>query len=142
MEQQNTVPVAAPQRPGLLTALCILTFIFSGFMCLMSLIGIFASAWIGSLISDALHTTGGLIVNYMVVFMIISLLFWFVSLFGAIKMFGLKKVGFILYVIPNGILFLFQLIGIFAAFTVGGFIFFLVSALFIILYGMNLKNMK
>ena len=140
MEQQNTT---APQRPGMLTALCILTFIWSGAWTLLSLIGIFASGWISSFFSQYLGTGGGGIIgSYFAIVMIVLFILWGLSLFGAIKMFGLKKSGYIIYMIPNCLMLLLQIIGMLAAFTVGSFIYLLISILFIVLYGMNLKFMK
>ena len=138
MEQQN-VTLEKKERPGLLTALCILTFIFSGAMALLSLIGIFASGWIMGMIGGSV---GGLIGQYFAIAMAISFILWGLSLFGAIKMFQMKKIGYVLYMIPNCLMLLFQLIGLVAAFTVGSLIFLLVSILFIILYSKNLKIMS
>lgn len=137
MEQQTTPQ--KKERPGLLTALCILTFIFSGAMTLLSLIGIFASGWIMSMIGGSI---GGMIGQYFAIAMAISFILWGLSLFGAIKMFQLKKAGYVLYMIPNCLMLLFQIIGLLSAFTVGSLIFFLVSVLFIILYSKNLKVMS
>lgn len=144
MEEQNTtIPVTQEtKRPGLLTAACILTMIWSGLWTLFSLIGVFASGWIGGLVEGYVPGMGNLGGAVILIACIISLILWGLSLWGAIKMIGLKKGGFIMYIIPNGLMLLFQLIGLFTSFTFGSFFYFLVSIGFIIIYAMNLKNMK
>jgi hypothetical protein len=142
MDEQN-VAVVQNQRPTAVTVLCILTFIWSGLMALVSLIGIFASGWFASLLGDygggALGDMAG---GILIVIFLISFILWGLSLFGAIKMFGMKKSGYILYMIPNCLMLIGQIIGIFSAFTFGSFLYLLVSILFIVMYGMNLKLMK
>lgn len=136
MENTNTAEKA---RPGILTALCICSLIWGGLMMLLSLIGIFASGWIMSLLGGI---GGGAIGGYFAIIMVVSLLFWFLSFFGALKMMKLKKSGFIMYAIPNGLMLIFQIIGIVSAFTPFSLIYLLVSIVFLVLYGMNLKHMS
>jgi tryptophan-rich sensory protein len=144
MEEQNaTIPeVQEVKRPALLTVACILTMIWSGLWALLSLIGIFASGWLAGMLESYMSGLGALGgAAFLIVFIVLFVLFG-LSLWGAIKMMGLKKGGFILYVIPNGLMLLFQIIGIFSAFSFGSFIYLLVSIGFIVIYAMNLKNMK
>jgi tryptophan-rich sensory protein len=144
MEEQNaTIPeIQEAKRPALLTVACILTIIWSGLWALLSLIGIFASGWLAGMLESYMSGLGALGgAAFLIVFIILFVLFG-LSLWGAIKMLGLKKGGFIMYVIPNGLMLLFQIIGIFSAFSFGSFLYLLVSIGFIVLYAMNLKNMK
>jgi tryptophan-rich sensory protein len=144
MEEQNaTIPeVQEVKRPALLTVACILTMIWSGLWALLSLIGIFASGWLAGMLESYMSGLGALGgAAFLIVFIVLFVLFG-LSLWGAIKMMGLKKGGFILYVIPNGLMLLFQIIGIFSAFSFGSFIYLLVSIGFIVIYALNLKNMK
>lgn len=156
MEQTNN----APARPSFLTVLCILSFIGSGLSTLAGLIGIFASGWImsmlgmgasqamsrsesmGELTADqaaaaeamadgAAGAVGGImIVAFVIVFLLSAL-----SLFGVIKMWGLKKSGFWMYAIANGILLILMLIGM-------NWLGVLFTAAFIGMYAANLKAMK
>ena len=84
-----------PERPGMLTVLCILTFIGSGLGVIGALMFLLASGTIASLSESvpqlAMIAAGG------VGYSIITLLFAAGSLFGAIQMFQLKKSGFYLY---------------------------------------------
>lgn len=140
--EENMNPTQTAQRPGMLTTLCILTFIWSGLWTLLSLVGIFASGWLGAYVGGMLGGFGDMGTGIFIVVFVIMLIFWGLSLLGAIKMFGLKKSGFILYVIPNGLMALLQIFSIATAFTTGGLVYLLVSILFIVLYAQNLKFMK
>ena len=140
--EENMNPVQPTQRPGMLTVLCILTFIWSGLFTLLSLIGIFSSKWLGTIIEEYVSNMGGISTSIFLLVFIVMFIFWGLSLFGAIKMFNLKKSGFIMYVIPNGVMTLMQLFTIVAAFTPFGLLYLLVSVLFIVLYAQNLKFMS
>ena len=99
MEQPITLQ--KKERPGMLTALCILTFIWSGLWTLLSLIGIFASGAFMSYFENMLPGGGAMATSiFIIVFVILFILFG-LSLFGAIKMFTLKKSGFIMYTIST-----------------------------------------
>lgn len=143
------------ERPGMLTALCILTFIGSGLVSLLGLIGIFASGWVMSLlgaqvdqaaaeagggaaveaaaaeVEGAMAMGTGILIAAFVLVLGLALL----SLFGAIKMWSLKKSGFIMYAIGTG---LWAVICILGASWLAA----VASIVFIVLYGMNLKHMK
>ena len=154
-ETLENVESGTPQRPGMLSALCSLTFIGSGLTSLLSLIGIFATGWVMSLmgaeVDNAVAESGGgaaaeaaaaevegamamgtgLIIAAIVFVLILSLL----SLFGAIKMWNMKKSGFIMYAIGTGIWAILCIIGM-------SWLAAIVSIGFIVMYGMNLKHMK
>jgi hypothetical protein len=141
MEQQN-VTLEKKERPGGLTALCILTFIWSGIWTLIALVGIFASGAFIGYFENMLPGGGAMATGiFIAVFAILFILFG-LSLFGAIKMFTLKKSGFVMYTIANGLMLLLQLYSIATAFSIGGLIYLLISLLFIILYAQNLKYMS
>lgn len=150
----NTAP-AAGERPGMVSALCILTFIGSGLTSLLGLIGIFASGWVMGLLGAEVDKAteqagGGMAVEaaaaeaegimamgtgiFIAVFIIIiglSLL----TLFGAIKMWSMKKSGFTMYAIGAGIWAILCILG-------ASWLAAIVTILFIVLYGTNLKHMK
>jgi len=139
MEQQN-VTFEKKERPGLLTAFCILSFIWTGLMCLLCLVGIVASGWFASFFESYVPGVGGAIASYLIVFCVIFLIFYALKLWGAIKMFGMKKSGFILYIIPSALLLLLQLIGINGQPV--SLILLVTSIAFIVVYAMNLKHMS
>jgi hypothetical protein len=142
MEQVNVTP-EKKGRPGLLVALCICTFIWSGIMAIFSLIGIIASGMFADLFREYLGGAAAVIGGYIAIIMAVSFIFWFLSLFGAIKMFKLKKSGFVFYVIPNCLMLIIQIALIYfmpsAHWIV--YLYTFVSVLFIVLYAANLKRM-
>ncbi len=160
MEQTTTGAGAPATRPGFLTAICILSFIGSGLWALLSLIGIFASGWIMSILggmmgggmksapamegvsaedmaaaSAAVEGGMGMFGGMIIIIFVVSLIFAALSLFGVIKMWAQKKSGFILYVIPNGLC----LLGSLISFDI---LMILITGGFIAMYAVNLKHMK
>lgn len=141
MEQQyDTIDVK--RRPGGLTALCILTFIWSGLFTLISLIGMFGAGAFISYFESNWSLGGALTTSIIMVFFFVIFIFNGLSLFGAIKMFKLKKSGFIMYAISNGIMALVLIYSVIIAFTPIAVIYLLISLLFLVLYGLNLKHMS
>lgn len=141
MEEQVT---ETKKRPQLLSILCVLTFISTG-------LGIFTSI-LTPMISDYLVefitsmpgyeqnlTEEGLIIlkagwgYYLVSLVLISL-----SLFGAIKMWKLKRIGFHFYTIANLLLFCLPSIFLSMDFNLIGLV---LPGLFIGLYALHLKQM-
>lgn len=163
MEQTNTTEAAVPAtRPQFLTVLCILSYIGSGLWALLSLVGIFASGTIMGMLGmgaasameqadttgmsqeqidaiQSMQSAGGgfmaMLSSYLIIIFIVSLILAGLSLFGVIKMWKLKKSGFWMYAIVNGVLAILGLIsgGIFGA---------VVGIAFIVMYGLNLKHMS
>jgi len=125
MEEQNVQ--TTNQRPTFLTVLCILTFIGSGLALLFSLIGLVAAGAIESFASYLPVGVGGGIFKSILLIVLIA-----GSLYGAIQMWKLKKLGFYIYAAANVILLI-------MSFGIMGLIF---TALFIVLYGLNLKHME
>lgn len=161
MEQTTT---ETKQRPGFLTTLCVLSFIGSGIFALIFLLGTFMSgmlmSWFGlggmeSAVANSsamggadadtmkAATTlasagGGMIatfISYFVYIMVGLLLLSVLSIVGVAKMMQLKKSGFWLYLIPNLIMTVLFFMG--GSWFIGS-----VGALFIILYGLNLKHLS
>ena len=124
-------------RPTFLTVLCILTFIGSGFRTLIFLILLVAagaiSSWLGSI--PGMGDMGGLGSGYLVIVLVLAL----ASVYGAIMMWQLKKMGFYLYSGANVIALIVPIFMASSEFSVWGLVF---TALFIILYGLNLKHLK
>ncbi|MQY78518.1 MAG: hypothetical protein GH151_04875 [Bacteroidetes bacterium] len=149
MEEQKTEPMeekqaenveqqqpATKERPTFLTVLCILTFIGSGLSALLFLIATIAAGaitnFLGSLPGMSEAATGGS------VYFLVALIFALASLFGAILMWKLKKIGFFLYSGVNVIAIFLPIIFISGSISwFGAFI----TVVFIVLYGLNVKHM-
>ncbi|MCD4832714.1 MAG: hypothetical protein K8R31_02890 [Bacteroidales bacterium] len=125
MEEQNVQ--TTNQRPTFLTVLCILTFIASGLGLLFGLIGLVAA---GAIESFAQYLPVG--VDGGIVKSIITLVLIAASLYGAIQMWKLQKLGFYIYAAANVILLIIGF-GIFPL---------IITAAFIVMYYLNLKVME
>jgi len=123
MEEQN---VQTTERPVFLTVLCILTFIGSGLSLLFALIGLVAAGAIESFAQYMpVGADSGLFKSIILIVLLAG------SLYGAIQMWKLQKLGFYIYAAANVILLIISF-GIFPL---------IFTALFIVLYGLNLKHM-
>lgn len=92
--------------------------------------------------ADLLSSIPGMggIVGGGIVFFIIAFVIAFLSLFGAIKMWNLKKVGFYMYTAAQVIMIILPFIFIpEAPVSIFGI---LVTAVFVLLYALNLKAME
>ena len=130
--QETTQPieqVEVKKRPAFLTVLCILTFIGSGLSLLMYVLLVAAAGFIASYMESL--GMGGMIgeESWKVIVVLIAAA---ASLYGAIMMWKLKKLGFYIYIAA-------QIIALALGFSVMGLIF---TALFIILYFLNFKHME
>jgi len=118
------------KRPTFLTVLCILTFIGSGLGLLFGLLAIVAAGAIAGLLESIpgmsqLNGDGMMLI-------VISAALSAASLFGAIMMWKMKKMGFYIYAAA-------QIAMIAVSFSVMGLIF---SLLFLVLYFLNFKHME
>ncbi len=77
----------------------------------------------------------GMLSSYLVIVFVVSLILAVISLMGVMKMAKLKKSGFWMYAIVNGLL---ALLGLFG----GGLFGAIVGIGFIVMYGLNLKHMS
>jgi hypothetical protein len=127
MENEN-VPTS---RPGMLTALCILTFIGSGLNLLFSLLLLVLSGTISALLAE-IPGFGEAMTELPVWKLILLVLLAAASLYGAITMWKLKKMGFYIYAGA-------QVVMLALSFGILGLIF---TALFIVLYYLNVKHMS
>ncbi|MEA3317214.1 MAG: hypothetical protein U9R54_04595 [Bacteroidota bacterium] len=127
MEEKN-VQVEKKERPAFLSVLCILTYIGSGLAILFSLLGMLGiGALAGMAAKFGAPVEGGFAINSLLV-----LVFAVASIYGAIMMWKLKKIGFYIYVAAQVLIVAF-----------GWSIFALVFALlFIGLYGLNFKHLE
>ncbi len=132
MEEQNvqaSAPeAAAKQRPTFLTILCILTFIGSGLAVLMYLLGIFGIGALNNLLGSYAGATADAGVLKPILMLVISA----ASLYGAVMMWNLKKLGFYLYVAAQVLLLVFG----------WGILALVFAVLFVVLYGLNLKHLQ
>ncbi|MCH7658576.1 MAG: hypothetical protein IIB05_09705 [Bacteroidetes bacterium] len=124
-------------RPTFLTVLCILTFIGSGLSALSMLAVILLAGALSEMLSNipGMGDIGGMGTGYF----LITLLFAFVSLYGAIMMWKLKKMGFYLYSGANVLALFVPMVLAAGKFPVFGLI---ITALFIFLYALNLKHLE
>jgi hypothetical protein len=134
--ENTTNEVAKAKRPGLLSVLCILTFIGSGLATLLYLLLLIAAGTLGAMLAD-IPGLGSMIAGGGMAIFGAGLVLSFLSFFGAIKMWGMKKIGFYLY---TGAQVLMLIVPLFfgVPFSVMSAVF---TALFIVLYGLNLKHM-
>lgn len=142
MEQTNAVQ--ENKRPTFLTVICILTFIGSGLGVLGGLIGLLLTGMADSLTS--IPGLGAAISNAAiggVTYTIIGLLLSGASLFGALQMWKLKKMGFFIYLIAQILMLIVPFIFLPSIFAMAGLIFnILFTAGFIVMYAVNLKHLK
>lgn len=154
MEQTNNGGETA-KRPVFLTVLCILSFIAAGFAILgyITVLGLMGAASVavsgmesmssemggemGEAMSAAMAATPGVGLTW--AYIIVGFLTTIVGLFGVIKMWKMNKSGFMLY---TGATVVSLIMGIvysgFAASIVG----IVISAAFIVMYGLNMKHLK
>lgn len=130
------------KRPALLTILCVFSFFFSGAMALFSLAGIIFSGTLTALIRESIpgldEFTGAF---FIIVFLALLILFG-LSLWGAIMMYNLRKGGFVLYVIPNGIKLVVLIIFMLGAFNYYALALALTGTAMIVLYATQIRHMK
>ena len=91
-ENLDTASVNGQGRPTFLTVLCILTFVGSGLGILSGLFGLLGLSFLSSMSSSL---EGGML------WALIALVSSVLCLFGAIQMWGLKKIGFSLYLVGS-----------------------------------------
>ncbi|MFN3916710.1 MAG: hypothetical protein ACK4K0_03110 [Flavobacteriales bacterium] len=135
-----------PQRPVFLTVICILSFIGIG-LAVLGYIGAIAMASIASTAManlDAMAAEYGGTSTYtgpsagmIWAYVGVGFLTTIVALLGVIKMWNLKKQGFMLYTGAQVVAILMTVVAGF--FSIASVIF---PAAFIIMYGLNLKHMK
>lgn len=145
MDEQPLIPdvPTEPKRSQLLTILCILTFAGSGMNAFSSLfIAAFYDAFqlIAQEISEKLNLPGmEILLNATPVFFLITGLLYLGSITGAIIMWRLRKAGFHVYTVAQILLLIAPMY--FLNLPMPSVIELLFSALFIILYSTQLKQM-
>ena len=133
MEEQKT---EGQKRPVLLTVLCILTYIGSGLGILGGLLMVIGAGGALSFLGRIPGFGGG---GGLMSYSIVSLLLAVVLLFSAIQMWKLKKLGFYLYATVKVIGFILPIVWLGLPFNIVSLI---IIAVFIVLYGLNLKAMS
>lgn len=159
----------APKRPTFLTVLCILTFVWSGYTVLTSLLGIFTSnsfdqeEWqeisvqvsgamdqadsqtqdVMEMAMDAVASTIEAGIENAVMLGVVGFLAAALSFFGAFQMFKLKKMGYYLYILSKvvGVFIPLMLLGVN---LITGFMYGIggfIAIVGIILYGVNKKHL-
>jgi hypothetical protein len=130
------------KRPTLVTVLCILSFIGSGLGVLVMLLFLVGAGSIMGFLSsvpgfgDAMADSGA---GGGMIYLILNLILNAGTLFGAIMMWRMKKIGFWIYAGSYVVQFILPMIMIGGRFSIFGLI---IMAAFIVLYGINLKHME
>ena len=124
---------SAGKRPGLLTVLCILTFIGSGLGTLFMLL---ATVGMGALMESIPGL--GAAMGGGTAYFAISTVLAAASLYGAIQMWKLKKLGFFIYA-GAGVVGIILPLAFGLPFSAMGAVF---PVLFIVLYYLNVKHMS
>ena len=146
MEEINPglVTEAKPKRPVLLTILCIMTFAGSGLNLVSSfLISVFYSAFqtIGGEIAKSFNMPAmEMILNAPPAFFLVSSILYAFSTFGALEMWKLRKRGFHLYTVSQILLVMMPMY--FFSLSLPYYPDVIFSAVFVLLYSVNLKNMS
>lgn len=130
------------KRSALLTVLCVMTFLFSGLATVLSFAGLLSAEWLMNMLKPYLPDLANVSSSLLIVSFLLCVVIFGLSLWGAILMFLRRRAGFVLYIIPNGILLVGQAVLTFSAFNVMFLLFLLISILFILLYAMQVKFMK
>ncbi len=144
-EQQN----AQPQRPLLLTVLCILTFTGSGLSAFANLLlffyydpikNIFESGQLNIIEGTGEMESIKILMNITPDFFLFQGILYMISLFGAIMMWRLNKMGFHFYAIAQILLLI--IFEFYVSGTPFPLIPLLVTIIFVLLYYRNLRFMK
>ena len=125
------------KRPTLVTVLCILSFIGSGLGVLFALLAVVGVGALAGLL-DKVPGMGEAMAGSGTGYLILNLVLNAGTLFGAIMMWKMKKLGFWVYAASYVVQFVLPMIMIGGRFSIFGLI---IMAAFIVLYGINLKHM-
>lgn len=129
-------------KPVLLKILCSLSFVSSGLSALFFLICMLFSGSVLQFFNEyALGESSAPFSIYIISVFIFFILFT-MSLLGVFFMFGQKKKGFGLYLIPNSILMVLNIVIIYITFSPLWIAYLIASIAFIILYASLVKQMK
>jgi hypothetical protein len=123
------------ERPLFLTVVCILSFIGSGFSIMVYMLILFGV----QTLLDAIPNMSELLNSGAKYYFVLAVLIYLVSLFGAFKMWKLKKNGFYIYLFACLASVLMPLLWGYAMPGIETLVF---VGLFIGLYGLNLKHMR
>lgn len=126
--EEKDVQVEVKKRPEFLSVLCILTFIGSGLGVLFSLLGVLG---IGALAGFA-EKFGAPAEAGFAIKPILIVVFSAASIYGAIMMWKLKKIGFYVYVAA-------QILIVAFGWSIMALVF---AVLFVVLYGLNFKYLE
>lgn len=149
---ENQLPNEVPKRPQFLTVLCILSFIWSGFLLLCLVLGLCFSGLIFSAIEklqsgaegmppmgetqqQALQTLIDIGPQKFIMGIAIAIIAYMTSLLGVVKMWELKKYGFYIYATVNGLGLTYDLIS-------GSYFMAFITIAFLGMYISNFKHLK
>jgi hypothetical protein len=145
--QSTETTAGAAKRPVFLTVLCILSFIAAGFA-IIGYIGVITVMGAASAAMGALEgmegmegmeaiTSAGPSAGMTWAYIIVGFLTTIVALMGVIKMWKLKKQGFMLYAGASVVSMIMGIV--YSGFNIGGVI---VTVAFIVMYYLNVKHLS
>ena len=143
---ENAAPAAeAGKRPVFLTVLCILSFIAAGFG-ILAYVGAITAMGAASAISSSIEGMEGVgeamesvgpSMGMTWAYIIVGFLTTIIGLIGVIKMWKLKKQGFMLYAGSSVVSMIMAIV--YSGFNIGGII---IPIAFIVMYYLNVKHMN
>lgn len=122
--------------------LCWGSFAFSSIFALFSISGIFFSGWYANTITMIVPALSGAGIAILLSVFILLLILAVLSFSGTLLMFRNQKKGFILYIVPNGLMLVFQIILFFEIYSIIWLIIALINIVIIILFSMFADKMK
>ncbi len=129
-------------KPILLRVLCVLSFLSSGLSALFFLICITFSGKVLHFFNEYALGDSSVPFNIFIISTFILFILFTISLLGVFFMFRLKKKGFSLYLIPNSILMILNIVIIYVTFSPLWIAYLIASIAFIILYASLVKQME
>ncbi|MEI6766632.1 MAG: hypothetical protein WCM76_13445 [Bacteroidota bacterium] len=129
-------------RPRMLKVLCVLTFVWSGGITLFSAVGLVLTDRLIRILTQLFPKLEEVSINLHLLMMmgcLMLLIFSAASVWGGILMLRMRKTGFVIYTIANGLVILLQIFLKISPTNVG---FALISLAFILMYARYYKTMK
>jgi hypothetical protein len=130
------------KRPGMLALFCIMSFISNGLIVILGFAGILSSEYFANLMEKYTPDGGSMGRESLLLLSFSVLIIFGLKLWGVILMFLGRKGGYILYLIPTGILMIVNIVLLFATYNFFVMGYLLISILFVVVYGVFLKFMK
>jgi len=129
-------------KPALLRVLCTLSLVSSGLSALAFLVCMLFSGSVLHFFNEYALSDSSMPFNLFIISTVIFFLLYALSLLGAFYMFKQKRKGFSIYLIPNSILMVLNIVIIYITFSPLWIVYLIASIAFIILYASQVKQME